>query len=268
MRALAAWCALALAALGGGASETALAGPLAEVGFEQRLGETLPVDGRFLDETGATISLAEIAAGRPILLAFVYYDCPMLCGMVIQGITRSLKTLDLEPGRDFEVVFVSFDPSEGPQQAAEREAQALELYGRPETAEGWHFLSGDDDAIGALTEAAGFRYAWVEETGEWAHAAGLLLLTPEGRVARVLYGVDYPPRDLRLAVVEAAEGGVGSLIDQVLLFCYHYDPVTGRYSFATMTAVRIGGILTLAGLGAFAFVSIRRERRSRSEGTT
>lgn len=235
-------------------------GPLPEVAFEQRLGESLPLDGRWTDAEGRTATLDRFLNGRPALLAFVYYDCPMLCGMTLSGLAGSLKPVDLEPGRDFDVVVVSFDPAETPQQAAERKEQALSQYGRRDTADGWHFLTGDETAIEALTSAAGFRFSRVEETGEWAHAAGLLVLTPDGRIARTFSGIEYPSRDVRLGLVEAGEGTVGSLVDQVLLLCFKYDPATGRYSFATLTAVRIGGILTLAALVAFAWISIRRER--------
>lgn len=236
------------------------AGPLPEVGFDQRLGEHLPLDARWTDAEGRAATLEQTLAGRPALLAFVYYDCPMLCGMTLAGLASALKPLDLEPGRDFEVVVVSIDPAEGPPQAAERKEQALAQYGRPDTAGGWHFLTGDAAGIRALTSAAGFRYSRIEETGEWAHAAGLLVVTPEGRIARTFFGIEYPPRDVRLGLVEAGRGTIGSLVDQVLLLCYRYDPATGKYSFAALTAIRIGGVLTLAALFAFAWASIRRER--------
>jgi protein SCO1/2 len=235
---------------------------LPEVGFEQRLGAQLPVQTPWQDAEGRSSTLAELLDGRPAVLAFVYYDCPMLCGMTLSGLAGALKPVDLEPGRDFEVVVISFDAAETPAQAAERREQALAQYGRRETAAGWHFLTGDEAAIRALTSAAGFRFSAVEETGEWAHAAGLLVLTPEGRIAKTFFGIEYPSRDVRLALIEASEEAIGSLVDQVLLLCYRYDPTTGRYSFATLTAVRIGGVLTVVALAAFALISIRRERGS------
>lgn len=236
------------------------AGPLPEVGFDQRLGEELPLDTSWTDAEGRTASLGALLDGRPALLAFVYYDCPMLCGMTLAGLATALKPLDLEPGRDFEVLVVSIDPAETPALAAGRKEQTLSQYGRPDSAAGWHFLTGDEDDIRALTSAAGFRYSRVEETGEWAHAAGLLVVTPAGRIARTFFGIEYPSRDVRLGLVEAGEGTIGSFVDQVLLLCYRYDPATGKYSFAALTAIRIGGVLTLAALVAFAWASIRRER--------
>lgn len=242
-------------------------GPLPEVAFEQRLGESLPLDGRWTDAEGRTSNLGAILDGRPALLAFVYYDCPMLCGMTLAGLAKSLKPVDLEPGRDFEVVVLSFDPSETPEQAAERKEQTLAQYGRRDTAPGWHFLTGDAAAIEAITSAAGFKYTRDEKTGDWAHAAGLLVLTPEGEISKTFFGIEYPSRDLRLGLVDAGKGSIGGLVDQVLLLCYHYDPVTGKYSFATLTAIRIGGILTLAALVGFAWISIRRERGEAAKGS-
>lgn len=242
-------------------------GPLPEVAFEQRLGERVPLEGHWTDSEGRTTTLAEILDGRPAVLALVYYHCPMLCGMTLAGLAGSLKPVDLEPGRDFEVVVVSFDPSETPAQAAERKEQTLSRYGRRDTASGWHFLTGDAASIEALTSAAGFRYSKVEETGDWAHAAGLLVLTPEGEIAKTFFGIEYPSRDLRLGLVDAASGTIGTLVDQVLLLCYHYDPVSGKYSFATLTAIRIGGVLTLAALVGFAWISIRKERGGAAKGS-
>ncbi|MEZ5331823.1 MAG: SCO family protein [Thermoanaerobaculia bacterium] len=235
-------------------------GPLPEVAFEQRLGETLPLDGRWTDSEGRTSTLSELFHGRPAVLAFVYYDCPMLCGMTLAGLAKSLKPVDLEPGKDFEVLIVSFDPSETPTQAAERKDQTLSQYGRRDTAAGWHFLTGDAPTIEAITSAAGFQYSRDEKTGDWAHAAGLLVLTPEGEISKTFFGIEYPSRDVRLGLVEAGEGTIGTVVDQVLLLCYHYDPVSGKYSFATLTAIRVGGILTLAALVGFAWISIRKER--------
>ncbi len=236
--------------------------PLSRVAFEQRLGAELPLVTPFTDSSGTSHALGDFFGERPVLLALVYYDCPMLCGRVLEDMAASLRAVDLAPGRDFEIVVASFDPTNSREQAAARKAEALARYGATETAGGWHFLTGEPPAIRALADAVGFRYAEVAGTAEYAHAAGIVLATPEGRVSRYLLGLDYPPRDLRLGLVEAAGGGIGTLVDQALLFCYHWDPATGRYSFAAMNAVRAGGLLTLAALVAFVVFHLRRERRS------
>jgi protein SCO1/2 len=250
-----------------GAQDNALPEPLSQVAFDQRLGQALPLTAAFTDSTGAPRALGDFFGERPVLVALVYYDCPMLCGVVLEGIARSLRAVALEPGRDFEIVVASFDPTNSTEQAAARREQTLARYGRPETAAGWHFLTGEPAAIRALADAVGFRYAEVAGTSEYAHAAGVVLATPEGRVARYLYGIDYAARDLRLGLVEAAGGGIGTLVDQALLYCYHWDPATGRYSFAAMSAVRAGGLLTVAALLAFVFVHLRRERSLSMAGT-
>ncbi len=252
-----------LAASAARAQSNQLPEPLGEVAFEQRLGEALPLDARFLDESGVSRQLGDLLGERPAVLVLAYYHCPMLCGLVLEGLARSLKAVDLFPGRDFEVVVASFDPTETSTSAAARKRETLERYGRPETEAGWHFLTGEEEAIRALTASVGFRYAAVEEAREFAHAAGIIVATAEGRIARVLYGIDYPARDLELALVEASAGRIGTPLHRALLFCYRYDPATGRYSFAVMNAVRAGGAATLAGLLAFMAVHVRRERRSR-----
>ena len=236
---------------------------LAAVGFDQRLGAQLPLDLRFRDESGAEVALGDLLAGRPAVVALAYYRCPMLCNLVVQGLTGALKAVPFTPGRDFEVVVVSFDPREGPELAAAEKADALARYGRPETAAGWHFLTGTPAAVRELARTVGFRYAWDEAAGQFAHASGVVVVTPDGRLARYLFGIEYPPRDLRLALVEAAAGDIGSLADQILLYCFHYDPRSGRYSAAVLRLVRAGGIATLAALGAFVVASRRRETRRR-----
>jgi protein SCO1/2 len=245
-----------------GAQPNDLPEPLSRVAFDQRLGAELPLAVPFTDSSGAARALGDFFGERPVVLALVYYDCPMLCGLVLEGLARSLKAVDLEPGRDFEVVVASFDPTNTREQAAARKTETLARYGHPETAAGWHFLTGEPEAIRALADAVGFRYTEVAGTAEYAHAAGIVLATADGRVARYLYGIDYPARDLRLGLVEAGAGAIGSLIDQALLFCYHYDPATGRYSFAALNAVRAGGLLTLAALVTYMVVHLRRERRT------
>lgn len=231
-----------------------------DVDFEQKLGAQVPLETPFLDETGAPVTLDGIADGRPVLLVPAYYECPMLCNMVLAGVASSLGTVDLVPGRDFEVVVVSFDPGETPEQARVAQAQVLDRYDRPEAAGGLHFLTGEEPAIRAVLDAVGFRYSYVPERDEWAHAAGIVTLTPEGTVARYHYGVEYSPRDLRLSLVEAADGTVGSAVDQVLLYCLRYDPSTGRYSLAILNLVRAGGVLTVLAMVAFMLAGRRRRR--------
>jgi protein SCO1/2 len=195
------------------------------------------------------------------VMALAYYECPMLCTQVLNGMTGSLKTLSFEAGKDFDVVVVSINPREGPQLASEKKHTYVEHYGRPATAAGWHFLTGTDPAIHQLAAALGFRYAYDENIQQYAHAAAIYVVTPSGVVARYFLGIDFAPRDLRLALVEASHNRLGTVADQLLLLCYHYDPTTGTYGAAIIRAVRIGGIATLASIVAFVFVSLRRDRQ-------
>jgi protein SCO1/2 len=232
---------------------------LRDIGFDQKLGDTLPLEIPLRDEAGRDVRLRDFFGRRPVVLSLVYYDCPMLCTVSLNGLASALDVLTLGMGKDFEVVTVSFDPKEGPAQAAERKRRQLERYRRPGAAEGWHFLTGDEPALHSLTRAVGFRYAWDQSTRQFAHPAGVIVLTPEGRIARYLYGIEYAPRDLRLALVEASAGRIGSAVDQVLLYCYQYDPSSGRYSAVVMRIVRAAAILTVLGLGTFIVVMRRRE---------
>lgn len=246
-----------------GTPASVMPSPLKEVGFDQRLNERVPLDVELQDEEGRTRPLGTYFGTRPVVLAFVYYDCPMLCTQVLSALTSALRVLSLEPGRDFDLVAVSFDPRETPALAAEKKAVFVERFGRPSAREGWHFLTGSETSIARLTSAAGFRYVWDEPTKQFAHPSGLVVLTPDGRLARYLFGLEYGPRDLRLALVEAAEGRVGSVIDTVLLYCYQYDPAKGRYGLVVMGTLRVAGIVTVLALGAFVTIMLRRERRSR-----
>lgn len=233
-----------------------------EVAFDQRLGERVPMDVPLVDETGRAVTLAELGEGRPILLVPAYYECPMLCNMVLGSVMSSLGVLELDAGRDFEVVVVSFDPDETPAMAAAEKARHLTRYDRPGAGDGFHFLTGEAASVEAVMDAIGFRYAYEPERDEWAHAAGLVTLTPDGTVARYHYGIEYPPRDVRLGLVEAADGAIGSAVDEVLLYCLRYDPASGRYSLAILNLVRAGGVLTVAAIGLFMFVSWRRGRHA------
>jgi len=236
---------------------------LREVGIDQKLDAALPLDLPFTDEAGRDIVLRQYFGQRPVVLVFAYYECPMLCTMVLNGVTGSIEALSFNAGRDFEVVVVSIDPGETPSMAAERKRTFLRRYGREQADAGVHFLTGREASIRALTDAAGFRYAYDEAIDQYAHPAAVTVATADGRVSRYLFGIDFPPRDLRLALVEAGAGRVGTAVDQALLFCYHYDPATGRYGLVIMNVVRIAGVLTVAVLAGSIAVSLRRERRRR-----
>jgi len=235
---------------------------LREIGFDQRLDEQLPLDTPLRDEEGRSVQLGAYFGRRPVVLVFAYYDCPMLCTLAINGLSSALNVLSLNPGTDFEILTVSFDPRDTPRAAAAKKAGYLERYKRAGAAGAWHFLTGDRPSIDRLTKAAGFRYAWDEETKQFAHPTGIIVLTPDGRMARYLFGIEYGPRDLRFGIVEASAGKVGSRVDSLLLYCYHYDPMTGRYSLAIMRAMRIAGVTTVLALGGFIVIMLRRERRS------
>jgi protein SCO1/2 len=233
---------------------------LADVGLVPRLGNPVPLDAIFRDESGTPAPLGRWVEGtRPALLTLVYYGCPMLCSQVLKSLATSLRAVGLEPGKDFDLVTVSFDPRDQPETARARKAEVVAHYGRPGGAAGWHFLTGDADAIARLTEAVGFRYAWDDAGKQFAHVALVTVLTPDGRIARYLSGIEYPARDVRLALVEASEGRVGSVADRVRLFCYRYDSATGRYTPAVERALQVGCVLTAAALGTLIVVLRRRE---------
>jgi len=234
---------------------------LQDIGLNQRLGEALPLDVQFKDEDGQIVPLRKYFGERPVVLALVYYECPMLCTQVLNGLTKSLKALNFTPGKEFEVVVVSFDPKETPALATEKKKSYLARYGRPETAGGWHFLTGSAESIEAVTKAVGFRYKYDPKSAQYAHASGIMLATPDGLLARYFYGIDYPTRDLRLGIVEASEERIGSPVDQILLLCFHYDPSTGKYSLAVMSVIRAAGVATVLGIAGFLIFALRRDRR-------
>jgi protein SCO1/2 len=233
---------------------------LNDVGFDQKLGESLPLDIELHDETGRPVRLREYFGKRPVVLTLVYYECPMLCTLTLNGLLGALQTTTFNPGQEFELVTVSFDARETPELAARKKSAYLAKYARPGAEKGWHFLTGDAGAVRALTRSVGFRYAWDERTRQFAHPSGVIVLTPEGQIARYLYGIDYAPKDLRLAVVEAAAGRVGTALDQVALFCYQYDALRGRYSFMAINLVRGAGVLTVLGMAVLIVTLRRRER--------
>jgi protein SCO1/2 len=219
------------------------------IGFDQLLNAQIPLDLTFRDEAGKPFALRTAFSGRPVILVLAYYRCPMLCTEVLDGLVESLRAISLTPGKDFQVVVVSFDPSESAALAAAKKQNYVESYGRTSTAAAWHFLTGDAESIRHLTQAVGFRYWYDSKQRQYAHASGIMVLTPEGVLARYFYGIQYPPRDLRLALVEAGQNKIGSLVDQVLLLCYHYDPMTGKYAPQVLAFVRMGGVATLLVLG-------------------
>jgi protein SCO1/2 len=235
---------------------------LTDVRFDQRLNEQLPLDARFKDDEGRDVKLGDYFGKKPVVLAFVYYECPMLCTQVLNGLTTSLGVLDETVGREFDVVAISFDARETPALANGKKKSHLDRYKRPESTNGWHFLTGDEAAIKTVTSAAGFSYVWDEKTQQFAHPSGIIVATPDGKLSRYFFGIEYAPRDVKLALVESSEGRIGNAIDQLLLYCYHYDPATGSYGFVAMGAVRVGGALTVLALVGFVVMSIRRDMRA------
>jgi protein SCO1/2 len=243
-----------------GITSAALPAPLREIGFDQNIGEHVPLDTEFRDEAGRAIRLRDYFGKRPVVMVFAYYDCPMLCTMVINSLASALDVLSLVPGKDFEIVTVSFDRRDTPSTASAKKVAYISRYKQPGASGAWHFLVGDQASIDHLTKAAGFRYVWDTETKQFAHPTGVIVLTPDGRLARYLFGIEYGPRDLRYAIVEASNGHVGSAVDALLLYCFHYDPMTGRYAVAIMRVIWLAAAATLLGLVMFVVVMVRREK--------
>ena len=239
-------------------------GLLSEIRIDQRLNNQVPLDLPFVDDQGRDVRLGQYFGKRPVLLALVYYECPMLCTQILNGLVTALGVMNFEPGREFDVVAVSINPREGPGLASQKKASYLERYGRPHTAGGWHFLTGTQESITQLADAVGFRYAYDERIKQYAHGAGIELLTPKGVISKYFYGIEYSPRDIRLGIIEASDERIGTAIDDFLLFCYHYDPATGKYGAAVLRLVRLGAIATVLVFLSFLAVSLRRERVTRS----
>ena len=244
-----------------GMVSSAMPAALREIGFDQNIDQHVPLDTTFRDEAGKTVRLGDYFGKRPVVMVFAYYDSPMLCTQVINGLSSALGVISLNAGEDFEIVTVSFNPHDTPATATAKKAVYLERYKRPRAAQGWHFLSGDQAEIDRLTRAAGFRYAWDADTKQYAHPSGVIVLTSDGRLARYLFGIEYGPRDLRLGIVEASAGKVGTPVDSLLLYCYHYDPMTGRYGLIIMRAMRLAGLATVLALGTFIVVMVRKEKK-------
>jgi protein SCO1 len=233
---------------------------LKNVGIDQKLNDAVPLDLTFRDETGQTVALRQYFGEKPVVLSLVYYNCPMLCTQVLNGLTRSLKTVSMDMGKQYEVISVSIDPSERPVLAEAKHAMYTGIYGRPGAAEGWHFLTGDEPQIKQLASAVGFRYAYDLESKQFAHASGIVILTPQGKISRYFYGIEYPERDMRLGLVEASNGKIGTLADEILLFCYHYDPITGKYGLLISRIIKLAGALTVLAIAALVLVLSRTHR--------
>jgi protein SCO1/2 len=233
---------------------------LKNVGLDQKLNAQVPLDLTFKDEHGATVSLGQFLQGKPAILTMVYYKCPMLCTEVLNATLTTLKTVPLEIGKDFSVITVSIDPTEKPVLAEAKQIMYTGLYGRKGAVRGWHFLTGDEEQIQKLAAAVGYRFVYDKESSQFAHASGIMVMTPEGRLSRYFYGLAYNPRDVRLALVEAGEGKIGSTVDEIMLFCFHYDPVTGKYAVTIMHVVRAAGALSALGILLGIIIFLRREK--------
>lgn len=271
---IAAMIAIALAVASCSPAPQPISRVLKEVGFDQRLGERAPLDVVLRDETGRAVKLGGYFGHKPVVLSLVYYRCPMLCTQVLNGLVHGLRAMNLEPGSDFELVTVSIDARDTSELAAEKKASYVASYARPGAESAWHFLTSPlahetpkgvaptGESAAAIARAVGFRSLYDAESDQFAHASGIVVLTPDGRVSKYFYGIDFSPRDLRLALVESSSGDIGTLIDQALLLCYHYDPTTGRYGLVVMSAVRVLGALTVAALAVLVITLVRRERRA------
>jgi len=251
---------LVLAAPGRAQNSATKPAALRDVGIDQKLNAQVPLDVTFLDETGGTVRLGDYFHGKPVILSLVYYECPMLCPMAMHGLLVSLQKVTWTAGKDFNVLTVSFNPRETPNVAASKRNVYLGLYNRQGSEGGWHFLTGDEASIERLTQAVGFRYHYDSASGQYAHPTMIVVLTPQGKVSRYLYGIEYPERDVRLALVEASHNKIGTAVDQALLFCYHYDPTEGKYGFAITRVIRAAGIATIVLLGGAMLIMFRREK--------
>jgi protein SCO1 len=242
-------------------AQSTLPTQLRNIGVDQKLNALLPLDAIVSDESGKQVAIGKYFGKRPVIFSLVYYKCPMLCNLVLNGMLRTFRAISLDAGKDFEVVTVSFDPGDTPAIASAKKAEYLAKYGRPASAAGWHFLTADDSEIQRLAAAVGFRYTYDETSQQFIHASAIMVLTPDGHLSRYFYGVEYPPRDLRLALVESSNFRIGNPVDQILLFCFHYDPSTGRYGLLITRVVRLAGILTVFALIGGIFFLARKPRR-------
>jgi protein SCO1 len=233
-------------------------GILSQIGVDQQLDAQLPLDLQFHDESGATVRLGDYFHDKPVVLSLVYYECSMLCSMTLNGLTEALRALSFDAGKEFEILTISFEPKDTPAIASAKKASYVKDYGRAGAIAGWHFLTGSDESIRTLTDAVGYRYQWDKFTNQWAHVSAIMVLTPEGRVSQYLYGLEFSARDLRLSLIQASQNKIGTIVDQLILYCYHYDPTTGKYGFVIMSIIRLAGFGTVFALALF----IVRNRRS------
>ena len=242
-----------------GTPSTAQPQIFSSVGIDQHLNAQVPLDLKFKDENGREVRLGDYFGKRPVILTLVYYQCPMLCTQVLNGLTSSMNVLKFDAGNQYDIVTVSIDPRETPEMARAKKATYIGRYRRAGAQQGWHFLTGDQADIAKLTSAVGFRYVFDPKTDQFAHASGIMVLTPEGKVAQYYYGIEYSPKDLRLALIEASKNKIGNIVDEVVLYCYHYDPTSGHYNAVAINLVRVAGVLTVVLLGGFIFLSVKRE---------
>jgi protein SCO1/2 len=258
---------LTAAALGQGMTKGIMSPPsnvrppsLQNVGIEQHLDAQVPPDLTFVDDAGRSVKLGDYFGKKPLILNLVYYNCTMLCGEALAGLTGAMKMVKFNVGEEFDVITVSFNPQETPAIAGAKKKEYLTRYGRPGAASGWHFLTGPAESINALTKAVGFQYQYDPETNQYAHATAIMVLTPQGRISRYFYGVDFPPKDLRMGLVEASQGKIGNAVDAVLLYCYHYDPATGKYGAIVGNILKLGAGLTILLLGGLLLILFRLEK--------
>lgn len=242
-------------------AQDSMTGMLRRIGFDQNLGAQVPLDLELRDEAGRKVRFEEVLGNKPAILNLVYYECPMLCNEVLNSLLRSLNALSFDVGKEFDVITVSIDPKETPRLASRKKSAYLARYGRKDAAKGWHFLTGEAAPVALLAKTVGFRYEYDAKSQQYAHPAGIVILTPQGKVSRYLYGISYPARDLRLGLMDASMRKIGSPIDQLLLLCFHYDPRTGKYNFAVMNMIRVLGVATIGSLGTFMGVMLLRDRR-------
>ena len=234
-----------------------------EIGIDQKLDQPLPLNIEFKNEAGQTVKLGDYFGSKPVLLNLVYFRCPMLCSFVLDGIVKALKPLKFTAGQEFQIITVSIDPKDTPEKATEKKAAILKQYHKPGAEKGWHFLTGTQSSIDTLASAVGFRYVFDAQSGQYAHAGGIMVATPQGKLARYFYGIEYAPRDLRFAFIESSQNKIGSFTDQLLLLCFHYDPMTGKYGLLIMNILRLAGFST-AGFAALGVIlMLRREHSSR-----
>jgi protein SCO1/2 len=248
-----------------GQSSGGLPPALVNVKFDPQLNAQIPLNTAFVDEMGVPVTLGDYFGKKPVVLVFAYYTCPMLCSQVEQAVVGTLKMISFNPGKDYDVVFISFDTADTPDAALKKKHEAMSRFARPATEQGWHFLTGTRESIDAVTKAATFRYSYDEKTKSYAHASGILLLTPDGRISRYFFGVEYPASNVRLGLVDASAGKIGTPVDHLLLFCYQYDPTKARYSATVLTVIRMGGVVTLFCMALGFVIFRRRENRAERE---